>query len=73
MNTGDKQLLKRVLKENEILRAELARSKAAVDNLGSAPALLGAIVKSAEATDPKGGVWARRPEWLTPQLGKASP
>ena len=38
MNAGDKQLLKRVLKENEILKAKLARSEAAVDILGKAAA-----------------------------------
>jgi hypothetical protein len=34
LNAVDKQLLKRVLRENEILKAKLARSEAAVDILG---------------------------------------
>ena len=74
MNAGDKQQLKRVLKENEILKAKLARSEAAVDILGKASALLDAMAKSAAATerklsDPEPG----RPEWLTPKSGKTSP
>ena len=50
LNAGDKQLLKRVLNENEILKAKLARSEAAVDILGKASALLDAMAKSAAAS-----------------------
>ncbi|QYF88533.1 transposase [Arthrobacter sp. PAMC25284] len=74
LNAGDKQQLKRVLKENEILKAKLARAEAAVDILGKASALLDAMAKSAAATDPvleepEPG----RPEWLVPKSGKTSP
>lgn len=68
LTAGDKKLLKQLQKENEALRAKLAKSEAAVDILGKASALLAAMAKSAEATDPvleepeKG-----RPTWLTPR------
>jgi transposase len=74
LNAGDKEQLRRVLKENEILKAKLARSEAAVDILGKASALLDAMAKSASATDPE--VTApepQRPEWLRPKPGKTSP
>ena len=74
LNAGDKQLLKRVLKENDILKAKLERSEAAVDILGKASALLDAMAKSAAATDPKlEEQEPGRPEWLTPKPGKTSP
>jgi hypothetical protein len=74
LNAGDKQQLKRVLKENEILKAKLARSEAAVDILGKASALLDAMAKSAAATDPKlPEPEPGRPEWLMPEPGKPSP
>ena len=69
------QQLKRVLKENEILKAKLARSEAAVDILGKASALLEAAAKSARARtrapelipepEPETG-W---PQWLKPSTG----
>ncbi|WP_462200307.1 hypothetical protein [Arthrobacter sp. B2a2-09] len=73
LNAGDKRQLQRVLKENEILKAKLARSEAAVDILGKASALLEAMAKSAAATEPQ--VEERepgRPEWLMPKPGKTS-
>lgn len=74
LNAGDKQQLKRILKENEILKAKLARSEAAVDILGKASALLDAMAKSAAATDPKlPEPEPGRPEWLMPEPGKPSP
>lgn len=74
LNAGDKQQLKRVLKENEILKAKLARSEAAVDILGKASALLDAMAKSAAETEPKlPEPEPGRPEWLMPKSGKTSP
>jgi transposase-like protein len=74
LNAGDKEQLRRVLKENEILKAKLARSEAAVDILGKASALLDAMAKSAAAADPKlQEPEPGRPEWLTPKHGKPSP
>ncbi|WP_346925007.1 hypothetical protein [uncultured Arthrobacter sp.] len=74
LNAGDKQQLKRVLKENEILKAKLARSEAAVDILGKASALLDAMAKSAAATEPQLPEPEQgRPEWLMPKSGKTSP
>lgn len=74
LNSGDKQQLKRVLRENEILKDKLARSEAAVDILGKASALLDAMAKSAAATDPRmEEMEPGRPEWLMPRPGKRSP
>ncbi|UZX04282.1 hypothetical protein F8G81_20340 [Arthrobacter sp. CDRTa11] len=74
LNAGDKKQLKRVLKENEILKAKLARSEAAVDILGKASALLDAMAKSAAATEPQlEEPEPGRPEWLMPKPGKTSP
>lgn len=74
LNAGDKRQLKRVLKENEILKAKLARSEAAVDILGKASALLDAMAKSAAATDPQvEEPEPGQPEWLMPKPGKTSP
>lgn len=74
LNAGDKQQLKRVLKENEILKAKLARSEAAVEILGKASALLDAMAKSAAATEPQvPEPEPGRPEWLMPESGKTSP
>jgi len=74
LNAGDKQQLKRVLRENEILKAKLARSEAAVDILGKASALLDAMARSAAATDPHlPDPDPGRPEWLIPKSGKESP
>ncbi|MFC8041907.1 hypothetical protein ACFUOZ_21355 [Paenarthrobacter sp. NPDC057355] len=74
LNEGDKRRLKQVLKENEILKAKLARSEAAVDILGKASALLDAVAKSAAATDPElKEPEPQRPEWLIPKSGKTSP
>jgi transposase len=74
LNAGDKKQLKRVLRENEILKAKLARSEAAVDILGKASALLDAMAKSAAATEPQlEETEPGRPEWLMPKPGKTSP
>lgn len=74
LSAGDKRQLKRVLKENEILKAKLARSEAAVDILGKASALLEAMAKSAAATEPRlDEPEPGRPEWLMPKSGKTSP
>jgi hypothetical protein len=74
LNAGDKKQLKRVLRENEILKAKLARSEAAVDILGKASALLDAMAKSAAATEPRlEELEPGRPEWLVPKSGKTSP
>lgn len=74
LTAGDKKQLKRVLKENEILKAKLARSEAAVDILGKASALLDAMAKSAAATEPQvEEPEPGRPEWLMPKSGKTSP
>lgn len=74
LNAGDKKQLKRVLRENEILKAKLARSEAAVDILGKASALLDAMAKSAAATEPQlDAPEPGRPEWLMPKPGKPSP
>lgn len=74
LNAGDKKQLKRVLRENEILKAKLARSEAAVDILGKASALLDAMAKSAAATEPQlEEPEPGRPEWLMPKPGKTSP
>jgi transposase-like protein len=73
LNAGDKKQLKRVLRENEILKAKLARSEAAVDILGKASALLDAMAKSAAATEPPlEEPEPGRPEWLMPKPGKTS-
>lgn len=73
LNAGDKQRLKQVLRENEILKAKLARSEAAVDILGKASALLDAMAKSAAATDPiPDEPEPGRPEWLMPKSGNTS-
>ncbi|KRE52393.1 hypothetical protein ASG92_25420 [Arthrobacter sp. Soil736] len=73
LNAGDKRQLQRVLKENEILKAKLARSEAAVDILGKASALLDAMAKSAAATEPElEEPEPGRPEWLIPKPGKTS-
>ncbi|WP_462200250.1 hypothetical protein [Arthrobacter sp. B2a2-09] len=73
LNAGDKRQLQRVLKENEILKAKLARSEAAVDILGKASALLEAMAKSAAATEPQVEEQEPgRPEWLMPKPGKTS-
>ena len=74
LRESDKRLLKEVLKENEILKAKLARSEAAVDILGKASALLDAMAKSASATAPDlKEPEPQRPEWLVPKRGKTSP
>jgi transposase len=74
LREGDKRLLRQVLKENEVLKAKLARSEAAVDILGKASALLDAMAKSAAATDPElKDPEPGRPEWLRPKPGKPSP
>jgi transposase-like protein len=74
LSAGDKRQLQRVLKENEILKAKLARSEAAVDILGKASALLDAMAKSAAATEPQlDAPEPGRPEWLMPKPGKPSP
>lgn len=73
LTAGDKAQLKRVLKENEILKAKLARSEAAVDILGKASALLDAMARSARATDPPlEEQEPGRPEWLMPRPEKPS-
>jgi hypothetical protein len=74
LRESDKRLLQQVLKENEVLKAKLARSEAAVDILGKASALLDAMAKSAAATDPAlKEPEPQRPEWLAPKSGKTSP
>jgi transposase len=74
LREGDKRLLEQVLKENEILKAKLARSEAAVDILGKASALLDAMAKSAAATDPElKDPQPQRPDWLIPESGKTLP
>jgi hypothetical protein len=74
LRESDKKLFRQVLKENEILKAKLARSEAAVDILGKASALLDAMAKSAAATDPElKEPEPGRPEWLRPKPGKPSP
>jgi transposase len=73
LSAGDKRQLQRVLKENEILKAKLARSEAAVDILGKASALLDAMAKSAAATEPQlDAPEPGLPEWLMPKPGKPS-
>ena len=74
LSAGDKRQLKRVLRENEILKAKLARSEAAVDILGKASALLDAMAKSAAATEPQlEEPEPGRPEWMMPNSGEKSP
>jgi transposase len=74
LRESDKRPLKQVLKENEILKARLARPEAAVDILEKASALLDAMAKSAAATDPElKEPEPQRPEWLMPKPGKTWP
>ncbi|WP_449371924.1 helix-turn-helix domain-containing protein [Arthrobacter psychrolactophilus] len=68
MTVSDKKLLKQLQKENDALRAKLAKSEAAVDILGKASALLAAMAESATATDPvMEELEPGRPAWLTPK------
>jgi transposase len=74
LNAEDKRTLKRVLRENELLKAKLAKSEAAVDILGKASALLEAMAKSAAATDPHlEEPEPGRPDWLGPGNGNKPP
>jgi len=73
LTVGDKKLLRQLEKENDILRAKLARSEAAVDILGKASALLAAMAESAAATEPVLEEPAPGyPQWLTVEPGKPS-
>jgi transposase-like protein len=73
LRVGDKKLLRQLQKENDVLRAKLAKSEAAVDILGKASALLAAMAESAAATDPVlEDPEPGRPAWLTPTPGKPS-
>ena len=73
LSAGDKRQLQRVLRENEILKAKLARSEAAVEILGKASALLDAMAKSAAATEPQlDAPEPGRPAWLMPKPGEPS-
>jgi|SRR3954453_21829654 len=73
LTISGKRLLKQLEKENEVLRAKLAKSEAAVDILGKASALLAAMAESAAATDPVlEERELERPEWLTPKPSKPS-
>ncbi|MGM0929813.1 MAG: transposase [Actinomycetota bacterium] len=73
ITAGEKRRLHHLEQENEILRAKLAKSEAAVETLGKASALLDAMAKSAAATDPKLPEQAQgRPPWLNRQPSKPS-
>ena len=70
LNLGGKKLLRKLQKDNEMLRSKLEKSEAAVDILGKASALLAAMAKSAAATDPVEEPEPGRPAWLNPKPGK---
>lgn len=73
LNAGDKKQLRQLQKENEALKAKLAKSEAAVEILGKASALLDAMAKSAASTDPKlPEPEPGRPDWLNPGSSKKS-
>lgn len=67
LKAAEKKQLTQLQAENEALKARLAKSEAAVDILGKASALLGAMSKSAASTDltlPE--VEETRPDWMNP-------
>ena len=73
INAGEKRRLKHLEHENEVLRAKLAKSEAAVEILGKASALLDAMAKSAAATEPKlPQQEPERPAWLNRKPSKPS-
>ena len=73
INAGEKRRLKHLEHENEVLRAKLAKSEAAVEILGKASALLDAMAKSAAATEPKLPQQdPERPAWLNRKPSKPS-
>lgn len=73
LNVGNKKQLKHLQEENEVLKAKLAKSEAAVEILGKASALLEAMAKGAASTEPElPKMEPGRPEWLNPPPSKKS-